>query len=62
MPRIMGDNFIHPGSFFIIQLDKAQGALVRWDIGCENRPLVSAALDAVWGSYRQFRDFLREAE
>jgi hypothetical protein len=48
---------IHPGSFFIIQLHKAQGALVWWDIRRENYPLISAVFDTMWSCYCQLRNF-----
>ena len=60
MLAMIGGKVIHPGSFFIKQLHKAQGALVRWDIRSKYRSLVSAALDTVRSGYRQLRDFWRE--
>lgn len=51
---------IHPGSLLIIQLYKAQGTLVWWNIGHENRLLVSTALDAIWSGYSQLCNFWGE--
>ena len=59
---MIGDDFIHPSSFFIVEPNKALSALVRWDIGQENGLFVFTPFDTIGSSYRQLRDFWRQTK